>query len=702
LQDYELIRKRGERGYDVVIILEVDSMYIDNLAAKTQITKLFSGYQSLYTFYYIIIYVFTFIAFEMKLTRNKEDIENKRDIIKRAILQRLENSFYLDYKDEEKNIMINIPKLITRDNDGKVKLFEVDEKNVFGILYPNCLKEEIEAHLENWIDSVITSFSMIESIDYIIYSKKEKYKKVIPIDFYITGVYQANMAWNEVLYQILQIINDVEIFPENVNTNSLLVISFFKKYKELYGITGAIGSKVSQGILQNLYNVELYFIPPKDKFLLKKRSELFFSDEEKWENKIINEIKEIIIENRSVLLICRNIVVGDNFVNILKKNGIINIKKYFTLEHQNIVEEVLEQKYVIIATNLAGRETFIRMSKDLEEAGGLHVILSFIPINQRVEDQNLGRVIRNGQKGSYSFIFMYKSDNPILTIESIRKKREVDEREKVKYCIENKLKEILKEEELFNDYCKYRKEFFKKCKNEFIKEDNEYLLGKIFNSKECFEKKKKMLEDLKKRSLREEDLSNPLIKIKFFIENIDKFNENDKNLFEKEKFYSWSLKMEYATYLVTQKIRHDDGKGNENEKNIKEAIKYYEDVIEKLKDFQNEIQNQTNLLLCIFKTLSKINNSEYKKTTRIEAQNERKKKILEAIIDINKQNSETLKKFQNEKSNFKIDEELTIPIICKKKLHLYEEKNQDEIEDLKYFIKEFGIDRIKVLRIVNI
>ena len=57
---------------------------------------------------------------------------------------------------------------------------------------------------------------MVESIDYIIYSKKEKYKKVIPIDFYITGVYQANMAWNEILNQILQIINDVEIFPENV------------------------------------------------------------------------------------------------------------------------------------------------------------------------------------------------------------------------------------------------------------------------------------------------------------------------------------------------------------------------------------------------------------------------------------------------------------------------------------------------------
>ena len=163
--------------------------------------------------------------------------------------------------------------------------------------------------------------------------------------------------------------------------------------------------------------------------------------------------------------------------------------------------------------------------------------------------------------------------------------------------------------------------------------------------------------------------------------------------------------MEYATYLAIEKILPYDGKENENEKNIKEAIKYYEEVIKNLKDFQNDIQNQTNLLLYIFNTLSKNINSEDKKAIKIEAQNERRKKILEALININKLNLETLKKFQNEKraaSYFEIDEDLTIPIICKKKLHLYEEKNQDEIEDLKDFIKGFGINRIKTIKIVNI
>jgi len=738
LQDYEFIRKRGKRGYDVVIIDEVDSMCIDNLGTKTQLTKKFSGKQSLYTFYYVVIYVFNFIAFEMKLTNIKQDIEEKRDIIKKAVLQRLMgNSFILEDKDEDgvmrevdkyiieekknnkglnksksnesqsdededededEKLKKKVQKLITLDNDGKIKLFEVDGKNVVGILYPNCLKEEIEANLESWIDSVITSFSMAENIDYRIIEIKEKYKKIIPIDYTNTGESQMNMVWNEALHQILQIINDVEVFPENVNTNFLLIISFFRKYKELYGLTGTIGSEVNQETLQELYNVELYFIPPNKKSKLVKRSELVFTDEEKWQNKIIYEIKEILEENRSILLICSSIKIGENFENILKKNGIVNIKKYFIEDHKEVVEkEVLEQKHVIIATNLAGRGTDIKISKDLEEAGGLHVIVSFLPINQRVEDQNYGRAGRNGQNGSYSLIFKYNSENPIISVESIKKKREEDERRKVKDFRENELENMLKEEELFIDYCKFREEVLKKCINDFIKEDNEYHWGKILESKDCLEKKKEMLEDLKKRTLSVENIRNPLIKIKYFIQNIDKFDENDKKLFKEEKFYSWPLKMEYATYLAKEK-------GREDEKFIQTSIKYYKEVIENLKDFQIDIQNQTILFLFIFKSLTKNKNLNEKEKPKIESQNERKKKILQAIIDIVKKNIETLKKFQNEKSEtsyIEHSEYLDIPIICKNNLSLDIEKNNDEIDDLKYFIKEFGIEKIEIIKIVN-
>ena len=117
--------------------------------------------------------------------------------------------------------------------------------------------------------------------------------------------------------------------------------------------------------------------------------------------------KKFSMKNAQILLICSSIKNGENFESILKKNGIINIKKYFIEKQENAIKKVLEPNYVIITTNLAGRRIDIKISKDLEEAGGQHVIVSFI---------------------------------------SNKKKREEDEREKVENFIKNKLENMLKDE----------------------------------------------------------------------------------------------------------------------------------------------------------------------------------------------------------------------------------------------------------------
>ena len=53
-----------------------------------------------------------------------------------------------------------------------------------------------------------------------------------------------------------------------------------------------------------------------------------------------------------------------------------------------------------MATNLAGRGADLKISEALNEAGGLHVIIGFMPINSRVEMQGRGRAGRIGNNGS--------------------------------------------------------------------------------------------------------------------------------------------------------------------------------------------------------------------------------------------------------------------------------------------------------------
>ena len=300
----------------------------------------------------------------------------------------------------------------------KNKFLEKDGKSLkqnlnsdFNLLYPNCMKNYIENSYETWIDNVIKAPNMVEKKDFL-----KKDNNIIPIDFSNTGEIQSNMVWDGGLQQILQIIHDEKGTYENENTNFLSNISFFQRYKgNMFGVTGTLGGESFKHILRDVYNVGLINIPPRNPTRLDKEKEsiIYREDQEKdYCNEILKNIDENINKEKSILLICNSIKEGEKFYKMLleKYKEQIKIMKYFTEDDKATIENELQKKQIIVATNLAGRGTDIKISKELEKKGGLHVIVSFFPLNRRVERQNYGRAGRNGQRGTHILIMKYDNE----------------------------------------------------------------------------------------------------------------------------------------------------------------------------------------------------------------------------------------------------------------------------------------------------
>ena len=378
---------RNGRTFDCIIVDEVDSISLDNIITMTQLTDSFPGRSCFYFFYYQILLIYCdYIAnlVEKNGKTQEEYLQNPKE-----------------FESEIKNVIKEKFKEKFLESDGKTL------KEGLDIIYPKCMKKYIEDSLDTWIENAIKAPTMIKDRDFV-----KKGNGIVPIDYSNTGVLQNNMVWDGGLQQILQIIHDENGTYENENTNFLSNISFFKRYNgNIYGVTGTFGGENFQYILKEVYEINLYKIPPNKTSQLHGLDPKICKNQDEYFDEIKKNVEDIISQNRSILIICNSINEGKELYEILSEQYEPEyLMQYFTEDDNATIEKTLEIRKIIVATNLAGRGTDIKISDELDANGGLHVIVSFLPLNQRIEDQNYGRAGRKGQKGSHILIMLYNEE----------------------------------------------------------------------------------------------------------------------------------------------------------------------------------------------------------------------------------------------------------------------------------------------------
>ena len=665
---------RKNRPFNCVIVDEVDSISLDNIITMTQLTDNFPGRSSFHFFYYEILMIYCTIIDDLpKFTGKNQEYFLKKPNEFKSIINR-----------EIRNCLIG--KIL--EEDGKTLKTDIP------VVYPKCMKKYIEDSFNIWIDNVIKAPLMVENRDFII-----KNKSIVPVDYSNTGVLQNNMVWDGGLQQILQIIHNAKGTFENENTNFLSNISFFRRYKgNIYGVTGTFGGENFQFILRKIYEINLYKIPPNKTSLLEDLGSIVCTDENIYKNKILENIKMVISKKRAILLICNSIAKGKEFYDILKEDYKDNVMKYFTEDDKETIENILDIGKIIVATNLAGRGTDIKISDDLERNGGLHVLVTFLPLNQRIEEQNYGRAGRKGQRGSHYLIMLYKNEygnlkKEDLTVERIKKMREKLEFNSINSLIENEMKFILKKEEFFKDFCDYIKNSCKKC-NMYEKLNIEEKWGILLKNKKIEDIEKNYL---KLKNEKTNNIENSLIKVKEIVNNSDSSKKFFTKIFDLEPEYSWVAQIRYFCILAKEKASWLNKLNNKYQNQIK-SIKGLQSVKTLIDTYIGVLSNLSTLDKLVFsffiKNKEKSDDKNFK--TEIEIQNENIKNFLEVLKDLIDENINTIQKYINEKNpnnSLETDKMLTIEDIIKKTNTI----NIEFKKDIKYYMDEFGFNTFEIL-----
>ncbi|CAF4075923.1 unnamed protein product [Rotaria sordida] len=462
---YAELNTLGDRTYDVAIVDEVDSMLIDDSSKIARLATTIPGMDQLQLIYHVLWHELVslserVIKFDEKtyLLHKKYSFQDEKIVLEYTNEQgQAEKIFDLkDYIARASDIS-HIGKPIPNDSNYDIfirnHLIEYITKYIkTEYQIPNNFVDFANLQIPQWADNAIIACNYREDVNYVVRDGLIK-----PVDFYSTGTVQSLSNWSNGLHQFLQIKHNLKMTSETFTTNFLSNIGYFKKYgKNLFGLTGTLGSDASKKVLAEVYDVDLVIIPCSYIKQYISLPDILTNNDAQWLEAIcrcaINESNK----DRGTLIICETIELSKRIATELRKSCHSNIVKLYimnNMDQEKNVERIMPGE-IIIATNLAGRGTDIK-TNEIEKYGGLHVIITFMPPNKRVEEQAFGRTARQGKRGTGQRILNTKHllRYSHCTVETILQSRDLTEENMLEHFKKRELQVINLKDNLFTKFC---------------------------------------------------------------------------------------------------------------------------------------------------------------------------------------------------------------------------------------------------------
>ncbi|KAI3418396.1 hypothetical protein GPALN_009719 [Globodera pallida] len=384
------VRGTPPRPFECIVIDEVDCMLVDDMMQGKVLMLSFHVPGMEYLEGILMMCWEHFVQFWSDLKRDPED-EN-------ILIQQIDGEDYRaeawqHYENFVRHLETQLTNLIN-ENGGTVN---------FTLVIPPHLRAFALKQIPKWMSALKKAIKMNENCEYVIREDAGGKKVVVPIDYQNTGTQQRSTSLSDGLHQFLQLKHGLRMDPETLVTSFITNPGFINRYKQIYGLSGTLGSNFEHSFLKEHYNVDITLMPTYKQPQLETMTPIIENDQQSWIDKICESISvQVTLCKRAALIICLTNDKLKQLSTVFKSRHPGSYK--YTDDDEHFPTEFVGPMDVIFSTNYAGRGTDIKTNAELEANGGLHVIVTFMPRNSRVERQAFGRTARQGKKGTAQLI----------------------------------------------------------------------------------------------------------------------------------------------------------------------------------------------------------------------------------------------------------------------------------------------------------
>ena len=296
---------------------------------------------------------------EMKIKGLEGDIRNARDKAKVPEL-----------KKQMQELQEKLPQL-EEERDRHTQFFELEpEKKAAHLTHEGVAEAQKQAGIGSFYVGNNMDFPhLLENAlrAHAIYKRDKDYVvqdgEVVIVDEF-TGRLMVGRQWSDGLHQAVEAKEKVKIKQETQTLATVTLQNFFKLYDRLAGMTGTAVTEATE--FDEIYGLDVVCIPTNVPVERIDRNDLIFlSTKDKW-SAICDEIKRVHDLGRPTLVGTTSVEKSEMLSEMLKKrhgvqHDVLNAKAEHAARESNIVEEAGQLGAVVIATNMAGRGTDIKL-----------------------------------------------------------------------------------------------------------------------------------------------------------------------------------------------------------------------------------------------------------------------------------------------------------------------------------------------------